>query len=311
VLASGQADSVSPPTDPKDLELIQTILKHNQATIEKIKSFRLVEEWESISNPESRLPDEPPLGEQRNSCQVTYLASGKFYRGDCKFTLEVASKGYRKESRRQAALNKSSFVTVSRHEDTDVVSLVEHRDIGEMRENERNRAESGRPKNALSYVSASHFDFQHRLENPTTTWTVERRITDEGPCYVISSRDRSGSTASYFFNSEKNFLLTAIDADHADGKRYYEVRVTLAMMQGLWFPELVQEKSTSDSATKLSLRVVKAELNPVIPDSEFDFDKLGIDRSSAVMTVLRESGVESETLIFRDGKWVPSKLFGR
>ncbi|MDZ4860111.1 MAG: hypothetical protein SGI88_14125 [Candidatus Hydrogenedentes bacterium] len=105
-----------------------------------------------------------------------------------------------------------------------------------------------------------------------------------------------------------------VDAVDTNGKDYYDLKVTLAKMDGLWFPELVETKSMKrmrSPGSSFRLRIVKAELNGTIPDDEFTLDRLDFDRETAMMSLWRESSATTELMVYRDGAWAkrePGKL---
>lgn len=313
--AENPTDTPAPSTDPKDLELIHTILKHNRAAIERIKTLRLEQTWTSTSqNTTQDTPDDPPVGEQVTSCRVTYLVKGKWFKADVKYLTEVRGTSYHRETRRQTLVNGTSSTWVIPIENMPqmkqktIVSRVDYSHIDNMPASAVQTAESRRPMNALDFVSANHFNLEKHLRNGRLTWEVERSTGDGGTRYAVTWRDQVRSeSATYFFDPDKDFLLVAAKTTRAKGRSGYQLDVTLAIMNGVWFPNRVHEYRPGGPAV-LSLYVVKADVNSDILDSEFDFDTLEFDRTTAGMTVYRESDPRPVGFLFRDGKWVPEEL---
>ncbi|MDZ4860110.1 MAG: hypothetical protein SGI88_14120 [Candidatus Hydrogenedentes bacterium] len=165
-----------PATSAKDLELIHTVLKRNQASIANIKSIRLEQESELVSVNETQdIPEDPPVGEQKVSKRTSYISRGEWFRSDVKRVTEVPAKGYRKESREQVILNGTSFIAILPAKKNEIISFIEHASISKIREILRPRVEGSRPELALDFSSATHYGFPSLLESPRTTWSIEHK----------------------------------------------------------------------------------------------------------------------------------------
>lgn len=292
----------------EDLDLISTILKHNRASLQRITSVRFEQEWETIARREDiGVPDGPPPGLQSDKRRGTYLGKGKWFRYDYTCVTEVAERGYHKERRRQGLLNDKHLATVLT-DGSAMIQLWEHGSIEDMRPFERTRAKLDRCVCALDYVSAETYDFPARLESPGVKWTVSQELVNGSKCYVIKSESKKLGKASYTFDAEKDFLLTAVEAVDARGKPDLRAENQLSSANGIWYPNKVINKYFSDGS-EFNLSVTKADLNIDLPDDEFQFSKLVFDPEKASMSYESESDSKPRKMVFRDGKWVPRDLF--
>jgi len=311
-----------PLSKPEDLELIRTLLDHNEASRARIKSLRVVQEWETVSNqpvhPQTfydpvkkqnftigglpGVPDAPRTTKYR----VTFVQRGGVYRLDLQSAMSFEGTDFRNESRRQVIVADTFASSVNGRPNVQV-NRTEYESLAKMPRRTREIYFGYVPITPATLgfdVGRSTIREQLALHPDQINWSVEESDGGDNGCFIVSKVSKRIGTWRYTIDPNRGFLITRRNLTSPDGAEKIDWRVLEAKQFGdVWLATSVEETDKLND-TSMKFRVASLEVNPKVLDSEFDFESMEYDRDSAQM-VLERDGQAPQYMRHVDGKWVP------
>jgi hypothetical protein len=316
-------------SDPKDLELIRTLIAHNVAAYDKIKTLRVEQEWSCIDNRE--YPEIPgasiPGGHRIEKSHGVYIRRGEWFRCDYTCGITLPDTNRHAENRTQAILSDRLFSAVSTsptplklgvpskaHIDgtppPPIIRLFELDSIGSMPASQKKLAHGYLPPNPTlygfeigGYAIGPSLDYHPNV----VTWSVEEKRGENGTEYIVKKFNPYKGTTADTFDSGKDYLVTRRLALDLKGKTLIDITVHPAKFNGVWLAERVDELNPLNNY-EFHLAARKIEINGTVADAEFEFDTLEFDPNKAVLNRYARGAAEPVTLVMRDGVWIPIEL---
>lgn len=296
-----------PLTDPEDMELIRTLLAHNRAELEKIKSFWFEYEWESVDETEGFAPAGIPAGTCVMRGKVVYIREGHQYRYDCTFRRKVLGTDYIEEDQTQSILTDKCFVVIPSRK----LESIRYVDISlnkEMLEQDRHLSETIIAPDILNYgFDNGVYGVSHRIrpESTNTKWSVDQG--SDGRIFTILAHSMARSIVTeYTVAADQGYLISRKHVKDKEGNTLTRINCVPMQVSKVWVPKYVENFDPLNNSS-FSLKVTKAEVNEPIAKETFDFETLKFDRTKVRLQKI-VSGHEPVYLVFKAGEWIPEQV---
>lgn len=305
---SARGEPAEEPKPSHETELIETLVKENLANLAKITSFRL--EFEKTSGGESHLP--LPNGKtgtmQRTTAHGLLLRRGDWFRSDYRTSIDYPGQDFRQENRELAVLNDKEFFRVLETGHSTSGAIYEHGSLADRSSAELRAVDGAEFTHPFRHGFEGHYPYNitDRLAKwvDLTEWTVTEDKSGDDHLYHVVSVVKNTEHRIVTFNASKGYLITAVHRDNTRGKKQLDITITPAQVNGVWVPQKIEEDDLQNG-TFMSLTTVNVEINPTIPDSEFQSQKLEFDRGNTRLARFAPGVSRPTAMVYRDDRWVP------
>lgn len=313
--APASATAVAP---PGDTELLETIIAHNTAAREKIKSFIVkVESERTWDFDPAEVPTPTPVpipkGMRTDYTKATLIKDGPYIRVDSEFVIEVKEKGYRDETSVSCCLNDAYYAEVPRGI-KNWMYVFEHRSIAEMSDKAKFRMSGYFVPNVMYFGfgtgSTYYLNEQFARRTPRVKWSVREFRSDGGPRYTII-KERPSMVAGkwkrseFVIDPERDFLVEELTYwdEHAVIRDHMKIDFQ-KLPNSVWFPKHIISRYVEDKVFESDHRIVSAEINIPVDPGYFQLDNLRFDRNTVTMRRFAWDGTYAD-FVHYGGQWIP------
>lgn len=299
-------------------QLLRTIIDHNTAAREKIKSFMVkVESERTWDFDPAEVPTPTPVpipkGLRTDYTKATLIKDGPHIRVDSEFVIEVKEKGYRDETSVSCCLNDAYYAEVPRGI-KNWMYVFEHRSIAEMSDKAKFRISGYFVPNVMYFGfgtgSTYYLNEQFARRTPRVKWSVREFRSDGGLRYTII-KERPSMVAGkwkrseFVIDPERDFLIeeSTYWDEHAV-LRDHMVANFQELPNGVWFPKDIISRYVEDKVFEAHHRIVSAEVNVPVDPGYFQLDNLRFDRNTLTIRRFTPDGTYAD-FVHYGGQWIP------
>lgn len=316
--APASATAVAP---PGDTELLETIIAHNTAAREKIKSFIVkVESERTWDFDPAEVPTPTPVpipkGMRTDYTKATLIKDGPYIRVDSEFVIEVKEKGYRDETSVSCCLNDAYYAEVPRGI-KNWMYVYEHRSIAEMSDKAKFRMSGYFVPNVMyfGFGTGSFYlnnEYAKRTSKRTSRvhWGVSTDCSDGNLKYKVvqtlpSMYEGKLRRNEFVIDPERDFLIEESTSWDEHGIMREHMRASFQEVPGdIWFPKDIHLRYVEDKAFETHIRVLSAQVNVSIGANHFVLDNLRFDRNTLTIRRFTPDGTYAD-FVHYGGQWIP------
>jgi hypothetical protein len=304
------AVAAKPLTTPEDRELIETLVKHNLANYEKIKSYRVEFETSGGGKTNAPLPNGTVAKEEKTSGSGYYLRRGGWYRFDYRSACEVPDRNFKQKNHRMAVLNDSQYIVIWDFEGSASAKCYDHYSLADRSLDEIKAENSANPPQPLLYGFAGEYPYNitERLAvwPELTTWTVTEEQSATEHLYRVTAEAKDRDRRTMTFDANKGYLITSVQMDDLKGTKQLDLTIVPAQFGDVWVPQQIDEIDNVNGRF-FHLRATATEVNKTFADTEFNMKRFEFKLDGVRMTQHQPGVEEPVVVLFREGQWIPEK----